>query len=121
MAIYHFNGSVISRSQGRSSVASAAYRSASRLRDERQGTLHDYTRKEDVAHTEILLPENAPEWMGDRETLWNTVEAVEKRKDAQLAREFNFALPKELTIEQAIALAKEFVQQEFVDKGMVAD
>lgn len=121
MAIYHFSGTVISRSQGRSAIACAAYRSGERLHDERQDKTHDYTRKEDVAHTEVLLPEQAPAWMAEREKLWNFVEATEKRKDAQLAREFNFALPRELTLEQNIQLAREFVNQEFVSKGMVAD
>lgn len=121
MAIYHFSGTVISRSQGRSAVACAAYRSAERLHDERYDKTHDYSRKEDVAYTEILLPQGAPDWMKDRQTLWNTVEATEKRKDAQLAREFNFALPRELTLPQNITLAREFVQQEFVSKGMVVD
>jgi len=111
MAIYHFSGTVISRSQGRSAVACAAYRAAERLHDERYDKTHDYSRKEDVAYTEILLPEGAPAWMQDRQTLWNAVESCEKRKDAQLAREFNFALPRELNLEQNIALAREFVQQ----------
>lgn len=121
MAIYHFSGSVISRSQGRSAVACAAYRCAERLMDERYGKTHNYTHKQDVAYTEILLPENAPDFLRDRERLWNAVEACEKRKDAQLAREFNFALPRELTLEQNIALAREFVHQAFVSQGMVAD
>ncbi len=121
MAIYHFSGTVISRSQGRSAVACAAYRSGEKLQDERCDREHDYTHKQDVAHTEILLPDNAPQWMGSREKLWNAVEVNEKRKDAQLAREFNFALPRELTIEQNTALAKDFVKEAFVSKGMVAD
>ncbi len=121
MAIYHFSGTVISRSQGRSAIASAAYRAGERLHDERQDRTHDYSRKGDVAYTEILLPKGAPKALNERETLWNTVEATEKRKDAQLAREFNFALPRELTLQQNIALAKEFVKQEFVSKGMIAD
>src|SRR5579885_686861 len=121
MAIYHFSGTVISRSQGRSAVACAAYRSAEKLHDEKYDREHDYTHKQDVASAEILLPENAPAWMADREKLWNAVEANEKRKDAQLAREFNFALPRELTLEQNIELAKDFVKEAFVSKGMVAD
>ena len=121
MAIYHFSGTVVSRSQGRSSVAAAAYRSAEKLHDERQDKTADFTRKQDVIYKEILTPENAPEWMKDRNKLWNAVEAGENRKDAQLAREFNFSLPKELTSEQNIILAREFIQKEFVDRGMVAD
>lgn len=121
MAIYHFSGTVISRSQGRSAIACAAYRSGELLHDDRQDKTFDYSKKSDVAYTEILLPDHAPAWMGDREKLWNAVEASEKRKDSQLAREFNFALPRELTTEQNIALAKEFVQNEFVKHGMIAD
>jgi ATP-dependent exoDNAse (exonuclease V) alpha subunit len=121
MAIYHFSGTVISRSQGRSAVACSAYRSSEKLYDERCDREHDYTHKQDVANAEILLPDNAPQWMADREKLWNAVETHEKRKDAQLAREFNFALPRELTLEQNITLAREFVKETFVSKGMVAD
>lgn len=122
MAIYHLEGKVISRSQGRSSVAASAYRAAERLIDERTGLTHDFTKKEpDLIHAEILLPKDAPEWMQNREKLWNHVEQIENRKDAQLAREFNIALPKELTHEQNIKLAQSFVQKEFVDQGMVAD
>lgn len=122
MAIYHFSGQVISRSAGRSSVAAAAYRSAERLFDERQGVFHDYQKKaEDVLHKEILKPDNAPEWVLNREKLWNEVEKTEKRKDAQLAREFNIALPREFSLEQNVELVREFMQKEFVDRGMIAD
>jgi Ti-type conjugative transfer relaxase TraA len=121
MAIYHFSGTIVSRSQGRSAVACAAYRSGERLIDERYDKIQDYSRKEDIVHEEILLPENAPEWMSDREKLWNAVEAAEKRKDAQLAREFNFALPRELTLQQNLELAHTFVKEQFVKQGMVAD
>ncbi len=112
---------MISRSQGRSALACAAYRAAEKLLDERLAKTHDYTHKQDVAFSEILLPENAPAWMKDRERLWNAVEKVEKRKDAQLAREIQIALPRELTLEQNIELAREFIQHEFVERGMVAD
>ena len=121
MAIYHFSAQVISRSQGRSSVAAAAYRSSEKLLDERTGEVHDFTRKSDVLEKEILLPKDAPDWMGDREKLWNAVETAETRKDAQLSREINVALPKELNTEQNWNLLKDFVQKEFVDQGMVAD
>jgi Ti-type conjugative transfer relaxase TraA len=122
MAIYHFHGQLISRSAGRSAVAAAAYRSAELLIDERTELTHDFCKKEhDILHKEILTPENAPAWMKDRKKLWNEVEKGERRKDAQLAREFNIALPRELTNEQNIELARTFVQKNFVDKGMVAD
>jgi Ti-type conjugative transfer relaxase TraA len=121
MAIYHFTAKVISRSKGRSAVAAAAYRSASHLHDYRQDLTFDYAAKPDVIHSEILAPREAPEWVRDRELLWNAVEAGEKRRDSQVAREVEFALPGELTQSQAIALAREFVEREFVARGMVAD
>lgn len=121
MAIYHFSAKVISRGSGRSAVAAAAYRSASELYDERASRSHDFTAKSDVVHSEVMLPEGAPERLADRATLWNEVEAGEKRKDAQLAREVEFALPRELSREEGIRLAREFVAEQFVSRGMVAD
>ncbi|MDH6230785.1 Ti-type conjugative transfer relaxase TraA [Mesorhizobium soli] len=121
MAIYHLHVKVIGRKAGSSAVASAAYRSAARLRDERLDRSHDFAAKRGVVHSEVLLPENAPERWRDRERLWNDVEACEVRKDAQLAREVEFALPREMGQAPGIALARDFVQAEFVDQGMVAD
>ncbi|HUB72923.1 MAG TPA: Ti-type conjugative transfer relaxase TraA, partial [Solirubrobacteraceae bacterium] len=121
VAIYHLSAKVISRADGRSAVAAAAYRSASELQDERLGRAHDFTSKAGVIHSEILLPEGAPARLADRATLWNEVEATEKRKDAQLAREIEIALPRELTKAQAIGLAQDFVREQFVARGMVAD
>ncbi len=121
MAIYHLHVKVIGRKAGSSAVASAAYRSASRLRDERIERSHDFSAKRGVVHSEVLLPDAAPEHWRDRERLWNDVEAFEMRKDAQLAREVEFALPRELTQTQGIELARDFVQAQFVDAGMIAD
>lgn len=121
MAIYHFSAKMIGRGAGRSAVAAAAYRAAERLHDERLGRAHDFTNKAGVVHSEVMLPQGAPERLRDCELLWNEVEAVEKRKDAQLAREIEFAIPREMTKEQGIALAREFVEREFVSRGMVAD
>src|SRR5216684_687523 len=121
VAIYHFTAKVIRRSHGRSAVAAAAYRSASAFTDQRQGQSFDYSDKSGVIHSEILLPEGAPEWMRDRERLWNAAEAAEKRRDAQVAREVEFALPEELKDFEVIGLAREFVECEFVARGMVAD
>ncbi len=121
MAIYHFTAKVIKRSHGRSAVAAAAYRSASVFTDQRQGQSFDYSEKSGVVHSEILLPEGAPEWMRDREQLWNAAEAAERRRDAQVAREVEFALPEELSRAAAIGLAREFIEREFVARGMVAD
>ncbi|MHB8283154.1 MAG: Ti-type conjugative transfer relaxase TraA [Caulobacteraceae bacterium] len=121
MAIYHFHAKVISRANGSSAVAAAAYRAACRLEDERLGRAQDFSNKSGVIHSEIMAPEGAPERWQDRQTLWNEVEAGEKRKDAQLAREVEFSIPREMTPAQGVALAREFVQREFVDRGMVAD
>src|SRR5271170_3847159 len=121
MAIYHLQVKIIGRSQGRSAVAAAAYRSASQIHDQRQGQSFDYSDKPNVVHSEILLPAGAPTWMADRSQLWNAVELGEKRKDSQLAREVEFAIPQELSQAEGIALARDFVQREFVARGMVAD
>ncbi|MDQ0450238.1 Ti-type conjugative transfer relaxase TraA [Brevundimonas nasdae] len=121
MAIYHLHVKVIGRKAGSSAVASAAYRSGSRLRDERLDRSHDFSAKRGVVHSEIMLPEGAPEHLGDRDRLWNDVEACEVRKDAQLAREVEFSLPRELTQVQGVELARDFAQSEFVDQGMIAD
>lgn len=121
MAIYHLHVKVIGRKAGSSAVASAAYRSASRMRDERLGRVQDFSGKRGVVHSEVLLPDGAPEVWSDRERLWNDVEAFEVRKDAQLAREVEFAIPREMTQAQGIELARDFVQAEFVDHGMIAD
>ena len=121
MAIYHLSAKVISRADGRSAVAAAAYRAASELHDERLGRAHDFANKAGVIHSEILLPESAPARLSDRATLWNEVEASEKRKDAQLAREIEIALPRELSQAEAIRLARDFVAEQFVARGMIAD
>src|SRR5689334_21577207 len=121
MAIYHLHVKVIGRKAGSSAVASAAYRSASRLRDERLERSHDFSSKRGVVHSEVMLPKNAPGAWSDRERLWNDVEAFEIRKDAQLAREVEFALPREMSEAQGIELARDFVRAEFVDRGMIAD
>lgn len=121
MAIYHLSAKVIGRSTGRSATGAAAYRAAEIVRDERTGMVHDFSRKGGVEHREIFAPANAPAWMSDRETLWNAVEKAEARKDAQLAREVEVALPRELSAEQRLELVRSFVRDEFVARGMVAD
>ncbi|PZP27518.1 MAG: MobA/MobL family protein [Kocuria rhizophila] len=121
MAIYHFDASVISRSKGRSATAASAYRAAERVVDRRTGEMHDYTRKHGVEHTEILAPAHAPDWARDRSALWNAVEQIERRKDAQVSREVRVALPSELSVEQNRDLVRGFVQEQFVARGMVAD
>jgi Ti-type conjugative transfer relaxase TraA len=121
VAIYHFSAKVIGRSGGRSAIASAAYRAGERLHDDKLDRDHDYTEKAGVVHREIMLPEGAPTRWADRGTLWNEVEAGEKRRDAQLARDIEISLPRELGKAEAIRLAQDFVREQFVDFGMVAD
>lgn len=123
MALFSWSMQVIKRSSGRSSVAAAAYRSGESLRDQRTGITHDYSHRSGVEHTEILMPENAPPWCKgmNRETLWNAVEAAEKRKDAQTARELRIMIPRELDPPARIALVRDYIQRAFVSKGMIAD
>ena len=123
MALFSMRVQVIKRSAGRSAVAAAAYRSSEKLRDEWQGITHDYSRKGGVEHKEILLPDNAPAWVQgiDRQTLWNAVEANEKRKDSQTARELRIMIPREVPPAERLTLVRDYVRENFVAKGMVAD
>lgn len=120
MAIFHFHGKVIGRSDGKNAVQSAAYRCGQSYRDEKTGELFNYSKKSDVAEVTVLAPAMAPAWVYDPALLWNNVEKVEKRNDAQLARDFDIALPRELTPEQRRDLALDFVQEQFTNRGMVA-
>lgn len=120
MAIYHCQIKNISRGSGRSSVASSSYRSGTKLTNERDGITHDYTNKEGILHSEITAPDNAPDWAIDRGKLWNEVEKIETDKDARTAREFELALPNELTRDQQIELTREFAQV-LNKQGMVTD
>lgn len=132
MASYHFAVQVIGRrpryegtasrpAREQSAVAAAAYRARCELRDERTGRVENYSHKGGFQHAEILLPDGAAPWLADREKLWNHVERLETRKDAQLCREINLALPHEVTDAQRFQLVRDFVQAEFVSRGMVAD
>ena len=108
MAIYHFSMKPVSRASGRSAVASMAYRAGEKLTNERDGITHDYTAKQGVEHAEIVLPEGVSvDWARDRSDLWNAAEFAEKRKDARVAREFEVALPHELTAEQRLEATRE--------------
>jgi Ti-type conjugative transfer relaxase TraA len=121
MAIYHLHAKMVKRSEGRSAVGAAAYRAGARFTDERTGYTYDYTDKPGVEHTEIIAPEGAASWVYDRARLWNTVEESERRKDAQVAREIEIALPVELSKDNQVELMRDFVRRTFVSKGMVAD
>lgn len=121
MAIYHLSMKIISRKNGYSAVASAAYRSGSVIPDDRTGLIHDYTRKRGVDDAVILTPANAPSWCGDRSVLWNAVEKAEQRRDSQLAREIELAIPREISREAARETVLAFVRENFVSRGMIAD
>ncbi|WP_287202998.1 MobA/MobL family protein, partial [Mesorhizobium sp.] len=131
MAIAHFSVSIVSRGDGRSAVLSAAYRHCARMDYEREARTIDYSRKQGLVHEEFLLPADAPHWArkliadrsvtGAAEAFWNKVEAFEKRVDAQLAKDLTIALPLELSVEQNIALVRDFVEKHILSKGMVAD
>ena len=121
IALYHFHVTQIKRSAGQSAIASAAYRSGEKLHSEYYGEDSDYTRKGGVICSEILLPSHAPPEYADRETLWNAVEKVEKSAKAQLAYSFDIALQNEFSIEENIDLARQFLLDNFVSRGMVVD
>ncbi|MBD0416768.1 Ti-type conjugative transfer relaxase TraA [Oryzicola mucosus] len=131
MAIAHFSASIVSRGSGRSIVLSAAYRHCAKMEYEREARTIDYTRKQGLLHEEFVLPADAPKWVrsliadrsvaGASEAFWNSVEAFEKRSDAQLARDLTIALPLELSAEQNVALVRDFVEKHVLAKGMVAD
>lgn len=121
MAIYHCSIQIIGRSGGKSAVASAAYRSGGKLYDDRTGLTHDFTKKRGVVFTEVSLPAHAPPEYADRNVLWNAVEKAEKKSNAQLAREIEVALPKELSRECQIEIVRRYVQENFISAGMCAD
>ena len=121
MSIFHCSIKIISRSGGRSAVASAAYRSGERLYNDETGIFHDFTRKDGVVMNEILLPENAPLRFLEREVLWNEVQKIEKRSDAQFARDIEVSLPMEMKRDEQIACVRAYIQENFVSKGMIAD
>ena len=118
MASYHCSVKPVSRGAGRSGTASAAYRAGVYLKDERTGEVHDYTRKQGVEHTELVFPSGVTM---SREELWNAAEGAEKRKDARIAREFELALPTELTKEQRRELATGFARHLVEQYGVAAD
>lgn len=121
MAIYRCEIKNISRGKGRSCVAAAAYRHGEKLHDQRQELDHAYKRNGDVTLSEIVAPENAPEWVRNREQLWNAADAAEKRKDARTAKEVLIALPRELDTSVQADLVRAFARTEFTSKGLVAD
>lgn len=118
---FHFSVNIISRGKGKSAVASAAYISGEKIKNEWDGVTHDYTKKQGVISKEIFLPDHAPEEYKDRKTLWNSVELYEKNSNAQLARNFIISLPKELSIEENKKMLEQYIQTNFVKEGMIVD
>ena len=121
MALFHLSVTQTKRSAGQSAIASAAYRAGERLYSEYYGEYSDYTRKGGVICSDILLPSHAPPEYADRQTLWNAVEKAERGKNAQLAYSFDIALQNEFSLEENIALARQFLLEHFVSRGMVVD
>jgi len=129
MSTYHCSKSEVQRSKGHNAIASGAYISRSKLTftyfDKQSGqeitTTFDYSTREGLAHSEIIAPDYAPDWAYDRQELWNKAEAAETRINSETARKLIIALPKELTLEQNIELAREFAREHLVIHGMVAD
>ncbi|ARO10968.1 MobQ family relaxase (plasmid) [Lactiplantibacillus plantarum] len=120
MAIFHMSFSNISAGKGRSAIASAAYRSGEKLFDDKEGRHYFYARSV-MPESFILTPKNAPAWASDREQLWNEVERKDRRANSRYAKEFNVALPVELIEDEQKELLTKYVQENFVDEGMVAD
>ncbi|HIB9866490.1 TPA: MobQ family relaxase [Klebsiella variicola] len=122
MAIFHLDFKIVKRSEGRSSVAKAAYHARARITDERTGDTYDYSRRTDLYGHFILSPVNAPEYIvKDSTALWNEVERVERQHNGQTSRYFDVAIPAELTNDDKKKLVLEYCQKNFVEKGMIAD
>ena len=117
----HHDIKIIQRSNHQSAVASAAYQSGERLFSEYDQKQKYYSHKSEIVHTEIMLPPHAPPAYADRNTLWNAAEAVEKQWNSQLARRWVLTIPREIPPDQYAVLVREFCQQQFVSKGMIAD
>lgn len=118
---FHFSIDIISRGKGKSAVASSAYISGEKIKNEWDGVTHDYTRKEKVLHKQIILPKGIPKEFIDRSYLWNSVELNEKTSNAQLARQFIIALPKELSLEENKNLIQDFINENLANNGMIVD
>jgi len=121
LALFHFHVTQIKRSAGQSAIACAAYRAGEKLYSEYYGEVSDYTHKGGVVCADIILPTQAPAEYQDRAALWNAVEKAERGKKAQLAYSFDIALQNEFSLEENIALARQFVSEQLVSRGMIAD
>ena len=120
-ADYHFHVAQVKRSAGHSVTEMAAYRACERLHSDYYHETYDFTKKQGLIYSEILIPDYVPEKFRDRETLWNEVEFCEKRSDAQLAYNFDFSLQSEFTNEENIEIAQKFILENFIGRGMICD
>ena len=121
VAIFHLSVKTVSRSAGRSSTAAAAYRAGVEITDRQTGEVHDYRRKSGIESAELFLPAGAPKWVTDRAELWNAAEKSETRKNSTVAREFEVALPAELSADQRRELAHDFSKALVKKYGFAAD
>ena len=121
MAIFHLDAGIISRGDGHSAVAAAAYRAGERIVETRTGEVHDYSRRSGVDHCEIMAPRGAAGWCKGRARLWNRAEDAERRADSQIARQIELALPREVNFKQRRRLVRRYVRKQFTSRGMVAD
>ena len=121
MASYHLSVKTVKRSAGRSATAAAAYRVGERIECQREGRIHDYTRKQGIEETFILTPKDAPDWASDRSRLWNEVEASETRRNSVTAREWELALPSEISAEDRSQITRDFAQELVSRYGVAVD
>jgi hypothetical protein len=121
MASYHLSVKTIKRSAGRTATAAAAYRAGERIECQREGRLHDYTRKSGIEETFIVAPETAPAWAQDRAALWNAAEGSETRRNAVTAREWELSLPSEISAEDRSLITREFAEQLVSRYGVAVD
>ncbi|MEM9670823.1 MAG: MobQ family relaxase [Pseudomonadota bacterium] len=121
MASYHLSVKTIKRSAGRSATAAVAYRVGERIECQREGRVHDYTRKQGIKETFIVAPENAPAWAQDRSKLWNEVEASETRRNSVTAREWELALPSEVSDEDRSQITRQFAEELVSRYGVAVD
>jgi hypothetical protein len=121
MASYHLSVKTIKRSAGRSATAAAAYRVGERIECQREGRIHDYTRKQGIEETFILAPKDAPDWASDRSRLWNEAEASETRRNSVTAREWELALPSEISAEARSQITRQFAEELVSRYGVAVD
>lgn len=121
MEVISFHVFILSRRTGRSAVQMAAYCSRDKLYNNYTGKTYDYTKRHDLIHHEVMIPDFAPDSFHSSEILWNSVEEIEKCRNSRLARALIIALPRELDHNSQIKMVRQYAQQFFVQKGMCAD